>query len=250
MYITTGTNLSTKAWVAYTVISHVVFNTCWFVFLHVSQRCAEWLQDVWSWCILLLFRLTKHMDTSHSSAPKRWESSGWVFISIQPPVKPELSKKEVVLFLPYLQQEKEGRKDADPQAEEVLIDETGEEPAVRDLSIFFNGFHIVFEFLIGWFHLKGQPIEIGLKLTAKKGHIGSAFGKMLQNIVEEPETGKESLNPCCEMSFYISCIHADHSDVCALIWQWNKAEIWICIQRQLQSDDSPQLQAQIFCLWI
>ncbi|CAM4666228.1 hypothetical protein PO909_007844 [Leuciscus waleckii] len=61
--------------------------------------------------------------------------------------------------------EKEGRKDADPQAEEVLIDETGGEPV-------------------------GQPIEIGLKLTAKKGQIGSAFGKMLQSIVEEPETVK------------------------------------------------------------
>ncbi|XP_056114374.1 motilin-like [Rhinichthys klamathensis goyatoka] len=61
--------------------------------------------------------------------------------------------------------EKEGRKDADPQAEEVLIDETGGEPV-------------------------GQPIEIGVKLTAKKGHIGSAFGKMLQNIVGEPETVK------------------------------------------------------------
>ncbi|XP_039543959.1 motilin-like isoform X1 [Pimephales promelas] len=61
--------------------------------------------------------------------------------------------------------EKEGRKDADPQAVEVLIDETGGEPV-------------------------GQPIEIGVKLTAKKGHIGSAFGKMLQNIVGEPEMVK------------------------------------------------------------
>lgn len=110
-------------------------------------------------------------------------------------------------FSLYLQQEKEGRKDADPQVEEVLIDETGGEPVVRDLSIFFYGFHNVFEFLIGCFHLKGQPIEIGLKLTAKKGHIGSAFGKMLQNIVEEPETGKEDLNPCCEMSLYFIYTH-------------------------------------------
>lgn len=55
--------------------------------------------------------------------------------------------------------------------------------------------------------MKGQLVEIGLKLTAKKGHIGSAFGKMLQNIVEEPETGKEHLNPYSKMSFYISSVH-------------------------------------------
>ncbi|KTF86439.1 hypothetical protein cypCar_00011395 [Cyprinus carpio] len=61
--------------------------------------------------------------------------------------------------------EKEGRKDADPRAEEVLIDEMSPQSA-------------------------GQPVEIGLKLTAKKGQIGSAFGKMLQSIIEEPETVK------------------------------------------------------------
>ncbi|KTF85062.1 hypothetical protein cypCar_00026341 [Cyprinus carpio] len=64
--------------------------------------------------------------------------------------------------------EKEGRKDADPRAEGVLIDEMSldEEESV------------------------GQPVEIGQKLAAKKGHIGSAFDKMLQSIVEEPETVK------------------------------------------------------------
>ncbi|XP_067279529.1 motilin-like [Pseudorasbora parva] len=66
--------------------------------------------------------------------------------------------------------EKEGRKDTDPRAEEVWIDEMSPEEREGESA--------------------GQPVEIGLKLTAKKGHIGSAFGKMLQSIVEEPETGK------------------------------------------------------------
>ncbi|XP_067232502.1 motilin-like [Chanodichthys erythropterus] len=66
--------------------------------------------------------------------------------------------------------EKEGRKDADLRAEEVLIDEMSPEENRGESA--------------------GQLVEIGLKLTAKKGHIGSAFGKMLQNIVEEPETVK------------------------------------------------------------
>ncbi|XP_056301958.1 motilin-like [Danio aesculapii] len=61
--------------------------------------------------------------------------------------------------------EKEGRKDADSRAEGLLVDETSPEEDGGDLT----------------------PIEIGLKLTAKKSHIGSAFGKMLQNIVEEPD---------------------------------------------------------------
>lgn len=92
-------NLSTKAWV-YTMLSPMLCLTLAGLCLHVAQRCVERLQDVWSWCILLLFRLTKQMDTSLSSAPKRWESSGWVFISIQPPVKPEVFKNKVILFLP------------------------------------------------------------------------------------------------------------------------------------------------------
>ncbi|XP_043077023.1 motilin-like [Puntigrus tetrazona] len=66
--------------------------------------------------------------------------------------------------------EKEGRKDADPRAEGVLIEETSLDEDGGESA--------------------GQPVEIGLKLTAKKGHIGSAFGKMLQSIVEEPETAK------------------------------------------------------------
>ncbi|XP_052443919.1 motilin-like [Carassius gibelio] len=64
--------------------------------------------------------------------------------------------------------EKEGRRDADLRAEGVFIDEMSPD---GDESV-------------------GQPVEIGLKLTAKKGQIGSAFGKMLQSIIEEPETVK------------------------------------------------------------
>ncbi|NP_001373282.1 motilin-like precursor [Danio rerio] len=63
--------------------------------------------------------------------------------------------------------EKEGRKDADSRAEGLLVDETSPEEDGGESA--------------------GQPVEIGLKLTAKKSHIGSAFGKMLQNIVEEPD---------------------------------------------------------------
>ncbi|KAK2872448.1 hypothetical protein QQF64_017939 [Cirrhinus molitorella] len=66
--------------------------------------------------------------------------------------------------------EKEGRKDADTRADGVLIDEMSPEEDGGESA--------------------GQPVEIGLKLTAKKGHIGSVFGKMLQSIVEEVENVK------------------------------------------------------------
>lgn len=62
--------------------------------------------------------------------------------------------------------EKEGKKDA-LRAESSLIDE---------LSVIEDGGETA-----------GQHVEIGLKFTAKKGHIGSAVGKMLQNILVEPK---------------------------------------------------------------
>lgn len=55
-------------------------------------------------------------------------------------------------------------------------------------------------------------MEIGLKLTAKKGHIGSALGKMLQSIVEEPETGKEHT----VKSLSVFHMYTDHANICAL----------------------------------
>jgi len=61
-----------------------------------------------------------------------------VFISIQPSVQELSCSRKLFCFSLQLQQEKEGRKDADPQAVEVLIDETGGEPVVRDLSIFLR----------------------------------------------------------------------------------------------------------------
>ncbi|XP_050948821.1 motilin-like [Labeo rohita] len=64
--------------------------------------------------------------------------------------------------------EKEGRKDADSMRDGVLTDEMSPEEDGGESA----------------------PVEIGLKLTAKKGHIGSAFGKMLQSIVEEVEKVK------------------------------------------------------------
>ncbi|XP_073681202.1 motilin-like [Garra rufa] len=66
--------------------------------------------------------------------------------------------------------EKEGRKDADTRADGVLIDEMSPEEDGGEAA--------------------GQPVEIGMKFTAKKGQIGSAFGKMLQSIVEEVENVK------------------------------------------------------------
>lgn len=78
----------------YTMLSPMMCLTLADLCFYATQRCVEQLQDVWCWCMLLLFRLTRQRDTSHSSAPKRWESSGLVFISIQPPVKPEFKKKK------------------------------------------------------------------------------------------------------------------------------------------------------------
>lgn len=62
-------------------------------------------------------------------------------------------------FFLHLQQEKEGRKDADPRAEGVLIDEMspdedGGESAVRNPCM-FNVFHNVFEFLTALFPSEG-----------------------------------------------------------------------------------------------
>ncbi|KAA0719858.1 hypothetical protein E1301_Tti011715 [Triplophysa tibetana] len=68
--------------------------------------------------------------------------------------------------------EKEGKKDAELRAESSLI---------NGLSEVEDGGETV-----------GQHIEIGLKLTAKKSHIGFAIGKMLQNILEEPKAGKDN----------------------------------------------------------
>ncbi len=62
-----------EAWPLHNMLCLILADLCFYV----TQRCAEQLQDVWCWCMLLLFWPSRQRDTSPSSALKRWESSGW-----------------------------------------------------------------------------------------------------------------------------------------------------------------------------
>ncbi|XP_051536254.1 motilin-like [Myxocyprinus asiaticus] len=79
----------------------------------------------------------------------------------------EYAEAHIAFFSPKEMRElreKEGRKDVDPRAAGGLIDEMTPEEDVGESE--------------------DQHVEIGLKLTVKKGHVESVLGKMMQNILE------------------------------------------------------------------